>query len=730
MPEHRTTTTHRPPVRCIRSLFVCLFVHRCRYRCRSGTGTGEACGRRDRHGSSRGLHVRREILPPDLNPWAPPHTVVAALSVESGADPSMSAAGAEAERPLKIVSWNIGLRGLQQLCSSKEGEVGAADVHGIARRTGFGSLSAMLQHFDADIVCLQEHKLAAFGAPERAVALADGYDSFFSICRSSTPSTSFGRYAGVATFCRTACRPWRVEEGLTGVLARPAGTAAAAARSIDDARDRELDGEGRAVVTVHSDLAIVNVYVPAVTSDDEDKAARRHEFKLAFLRALERRCDALLSEGLRVLVIGDMNVSPARIDSARESQQPPPPPSQPLSPSRAWLRSLLRPPAGATQPKFADAFRVLHPLAAHQYTCFHVAAGADAFNFGSRIDLALLAPPPRLIDGATVLGTSDAGNTTSDGARRRSWVPPHEDEQAREDDDDPHAPSARAPQPVALVECSIEAHEDRSDHLPLRVVLRGIVWPDAPPPPPALSSAVRLGGQRLLSSFVGVCAAGDSGGGDGGGASSSSTHGGGRGRGQSSGEVSATSAAPRAPYAAIDAAPPRLTQLPLFAGLRPHSSHTGRGSGRGGAVGFAERSGSSSGTSAGTDSGADPNAGSVHQVDGGGGSSSTSTSRSTVGAAMLAQDGRADGRSQSGGAPSAAEAAASWQALFQRVNERIPACKHGEPCKKQTTRKAGSNQGRQFWSCQRPEGPRTNREANCGFFQWYSEEKPPKRPRV
>ena len=103
-------------------------------------------------------------------------------------------------------------------------EVGATDVHGIARRTGFGSLAAMLRHLDADIVCLQEHKLAALGAPERAVALAEGYDSFFSICRTSTPSTSFGRYAGVATFSRTACRPRRAEEGLTGVLATAAAS--------------------------------------------------------------------------------------------------------------------------------------------------------------------------------------------------------------------------------------------------------------------------------------------------------------------------------------------------------------------------------------------------------------------------------------------------------------------------------------------------------------------------
>jgi hypothetical protein len=39
--------------------------------------------------------------------------------------------------------------------------------------------------------------MAQLGAPERAVALAEGYDSFFALCRKHTPSTSHGRYAGV-----------------------------------------------------------------------------------------------------------------------------------------------------------------------------------------------------------------------------------------------------------------------------------------------------------------------------------------------------------------------------------------------------------------------------------------------------------------------------------------------------------------------------------------------------
>ena len=229
---------------------------------------------------------------------------------------------------LKIVSWNIGLRGLEKLCSSCS-EESSADVHGITRRAGFGSLLSMLRALDADVVCLQEVKMRALGAPERALALAEGWESYFAICRTQNSSTSYGRYAGVATFCRVGrCAASRAEEGVTGVLGRR-GIAAGGAFAGDvaasgvacDAADRELDGEGRCVTTVHGDLAIVNVYVPAISAAEESEAfERRRAFKAAFLSALERRCAELLSQGLRVLVIGDFNIAPAPIDSAREMQ--------------------------------------------------------------------------------------------------------------------------------------------------------------------------------------------------------------------------------------------------------------------------------------------------------------------------------------------------------------------------------------------------------------------------
>ena len=67
---------------------------------------------------------------------------------------------------------------------------------------------------------------------------------------------------------------------------------------------RELDGEGRCVITLHGDLAILNLYVPAVTGEAGSEAAeRRAAFKHRFLRALEARCRGLRAAGLRVLAI-------------------------------------------------------------------------------------------------------------------------------------------------------------------------------------------------------------------------------------------------------------------------------------------------------------------------------------------------------------------------------------------------------------------------------------------
>lgn len=54
-----------------------------------------------------------------------------------------------------------------------------------------------------------------------------------------------------------------------------------------------------------------------------------------------------------------------------------------------WLQSILRAGGGP----FTDTFRAVHPDRRDAYTCFSTASGAAAFNYGSRIDLVLVAGP-------------------------------------------------------------------------------------------------------------------------------------------------------------------------------------------------------------------------------------------------------------------------------------------------------------------------------------------------
>ena len=109
--------------------------------------------------------------------------------------PRTTAPHTTAGSKLRIASWNVGLRGLAMMCSPNSSDaLGPADCHGIRRKQSYGGLGPLLRAVDADIVCLQEVKLKELGAPERALALEEGWDSYFSLCRVRTNSTSHGRY--------------------------------------------------------------------------------------------------------------------------------------------------------------------------------------------------------------------------------------------------------------------------------------------------------------------------------------------------------------------------------------------------------------------------------------------------------------------------------------------------------------------------------------------------------
>ena len=118
-----------------------------------------------------------------------------------------------------------------------------------------------------------------------------------------------------------------------------------------------LRDEGRVVVTDHARFVLLNVYVPAVSD------AARLPFKLALLHTLRAKVETLRHAGRRVIVVGDFNICPARIDSAEQLALSLPNPKWPFRPARRWLASLL----DTNEGRCVDVFRhTLHLRTHHQ----------------------------------------------------------------------------------------------------------------------------------------------------------------------------------------------------------------------------------------------------------------------------------------------------------------------------------------------------------------------------
>jgi AP endonuclease-2 len=251
---------------------------------------------------------------------------------------------------IRVLSWNIGLKALKNTLQT----------------VSQGSLASLLLILKADILCLQETKLANVGELTELTALAPGYTSFFHCNRKHEA------YAGVATIVRDGIPIVCVNEGVTGALttrnqahatpsssptgppsppvASPHSTVVTVIEDDDEAGDEksveeavqlqecadtpgirrsdsggyhemldrteirpipplDIDSEGRCLITDHREFVLLNCYVPALSCTDE-----RYEFKLAFHEALRQRVAALQAAGRKVIVAGDLNVTHKAID--------------------------------------------------------------------------------------------------------------------------------------------------------------------------------------------------------------------------------------------------------------------------------------------------------------------------------------------------------------------------------------------------------------------------------
>ncbi|KAI9795488.1 MAG: Class II abasic (AP) endonuclease [Piccolia ochrophora] len=265
------------------------------------------------------------------------------------------------------------------------------------------SFEAMFDILEADIVVFQETKIQRKDLRDDMV-LVPGWDCFFSL-----PKHKKG-YSGVAIYTRqSVCAPIRAEEGITGVLHSPASsisfrdlpqkqqiggypTQPQLARSNVDVTT--LDSEGRAVLLEFPAFVLIGVYSPANRDESRD------DFRLGFLNALDARMRNLVTQGKRIVLTGDLNISREDIDTANAEEQMR---KHGLgdaefisTPSRRLFNQLLvggkvtgERDVGREVPIMWDICRGYNEGRKGMFTCWEQKINARPGNFGSRIDYVL-----------------------------------------------------------------------------------------------------------------------------------------------------------------------------------------------------------------------------------------------------------------------------------------------------------------------------------------------------
>ncbi|MDP3976215.1 MAG: exodeoxyribonuclease III [bacterium] len=221
---------------------------------------------------------------------------------------------------LTILSWNVnGIRAVQ--------------------KKGFLD---WLQKAKPDVLLLQETKAEREQLDEELLH-PNGYHSFW------THSERKKGYSGTAIYSRYL--PSKISAGI-GV--------------------EKLDSEGRTLVAEFGDLVIFNIYFPNGKASPE-----RLKFKMEFYEAFQKRAEAEVKKGKKVLVGGDVNTAHHPIDLARPQENVDISGFLPVE--RAWMDRFEA--AG-----FHDSFRVFHPDKKDAYSWWSMRSGARARNVGWRID--------------------------------------------------------------------------------------------------------------------------------------------------------------------------------------------------------------------------------------------------------------------------------------------------------------------------------------------------------
>jgi exonuclease III len=212
-----------------------------------------------------------------------------------------------------IMSWNVAgftstvhrIHEHYGALAEKEGET--TDVLHAKKRRRLHPLIYFFQRHGADIVCIQEHKIAhsqlihrnepfhcALGRKED-----DFYESYWSCC----VDPKYRGFNGVVTY---------VNRNTAGVVLSANGTT--------PLNDPELDAQGRCVITEHGPsssasslspgFVLFNVYVPC-SGGGTASLSRKMKFLRALRRAMQEQRQAKQKP---VILVGDLNISFAKED--------------------------------------------------------------------------------------------------------------------------------------------------------------------------------------------------------------------------------------------------------------------------------------------------------------------------------------------------------------------------------------------------------------------------------
>lgn len=186
-----------------------------------------------------------------------------------------------------IISWNVaGLSPLTNRIHSSYNPPVTSDKKSASKVPPSVALQNFMTRHGADVFCLQEHKIPrkqlSSRSEPRGCSTVEGYESFWSCCVDQNKRG----LNGVVTYARKGL--------VVSADSSPLGS-------------RDLDEQGRCVMTDHGNFVLFNVYVPA-------SGGQPLEYKMRFLQALRRAMAKQRKQNKPVILVGDLNIKHTVLD--------------------------------------------------------------------------------------------------------------------------------------------------------------------------------------------------------------------------------------------------------------------------------------------------------------------------------------------------------------------------------------------------------------------------------